>query len=67
MMTFNGEIVLDFETPVLNWLTIKKFQVPINEDAAYFSNYSARWHYARDLELINSIKQLMNFDENSRS
>ena len=67
MMTFNGEICLDFETPVLNWLTIRKFRVPVNEDAAYFSNYSARWHYAKDLELINSIKQLMNFNENSRS
>ena len=66
MMTFNGEISLDFETPVLNWLTIKKFRVPVNEDTAYFSNYSARWHYAQDLELINSIKQLMNLDENSR-
>lgn len=61
IMTFNGEIVLDFETPVLNWLTIKKFGVPVNEDVAYFSNYSARWHYEQDLELINSIKQLMKF------
>jgi hypothetical protein len=67
MMTFNGSIAIDFETPVLNWLTIKKFRVPLNEDAAYFSNYSARWHYEQDREIINSIKQLMNFDENSRS
>lgn len=67
MMTFNGSIRIDFETPVLNWLTVKKFRVPINEDTAYFSNYSARWHYDQDLELINRIKQLMNFDENSRS
>ena len=67
MMTFNGEIALDFETPVLNWLIIKKFRVPINEDAAYFSNYSARWHYTQDLKLINNIKQLMKFDENSHS
>jgi hypothetical protein len=67
MMTFNGAIAIDFETPVLNWLTIKKFRVPINDDAAYFSNYSARWHYEPDLEIINSIKQLMNFNENSRS
>jgi hypothetical protein len=67
IMAFNGTISLDFETPILNWLIIKKFCVPINEDAAYFSNFSARWHYAQDLELINSIKQLMNFDENSRS
>jgi|688.fasta_scaffold476186_1 hypothetical protein len=67
MMTFNGEIVLDFETPVLNWLTIKKFRVPINEDVAYFSNHSARWHYTQDLKLINNIKQLMNFNENSHS
>jgi hypothetical protein len=67
MMNFNGEIVLNFETPVLNWLTLKKFYKPTNEEIAFFSNYSARWNYSQDLEIINSIKKLMNFDENSRS
>lgn len=58
MMSFNGTIDLEFETPIYNWLTLSKYKVPMTE-AAYFSNYSARWHYEQDLELINEIRELI--------
>lgn len=64
MMSFNGCIEIDFEVPVYTWLIPKKYKVP-RTDAAYFSNYSLRWHYEKDLELIEEIKELMNFDQDT--
>lgn len=61
LMSFNGSIDIKFELPIYNWLITKKFKVP-KVDAAYFSNYSLRWHYDRDLELIKEIKELMKLD-----
>jgi hypothetical protein len=61
MMNFNGEIVLNFQEPVLNWLTLSKYKVP-RAEASYFSNYSLRWHYEEDIELINEIKKIMNLE-----
>lgn len=63
-MSFNGSIKLEFETPIYNWLIPKKFKVEKTE-TAYFSNYSLRWHYEKDLELIKEIKELMKLDENT--
>jgi len=57
-MNFNSIFSLEFETPILNWLTIAKYKQPL-ENNAYFSNYSLRWHYEKDIELINEIKELM--------
>lgn len=57
-MSFNGTMTLNFDTPVYNWLTLSKYKVPMKE-TAYFSNYSARWHYEQDLELIEQIKKLI--------
>jgi len=59
MMNFNSIFNLEFETPILHWLTISKYKKPL-ENNAYFSNYSSRWHYERDIELIEEIKELMN-------
>lgn len=64
MMSFNGEINFEFSMPVLSWLTVKKYKMPLNS-TAYFSNWSSRWHYERDIEIINSIKKIMRFNENS--
>lgn len=58
-MSFNGIVNLEFETPVFNWLTISKYKVPMAE-IAYFSNYSARWHYDEDLKIIKEIEELIN-------
>jgi hypothetical protein len=57
-MNFNSIFNLEFETPILNWLTIAKYKKP-SENNTYFSNYSLRWHYEKDLELIEEIKELM--------
>jgi hypothetical protein len=63
MMNFNGSIVIDFDTPIYNWLIFNKYKVPMT-DTAYFSNYSARWHYEEDLKVIDEIKELIHFDKN---
>jgi hypothetical protein len=59
IMNFNSIFNLEFETPILNWLTISKYKKSL-ENNAYFSNYSSRWHYEKDIELIEEIKELMN-------
>lgn len=58
-MNFNGYIDFNFELPVYDWLIINKYKRPI-QDAAFFSNYTTRWHYDEDLKLISEIKNLMN-------
>ena len=58
-MNFNSIFTLEFETPILNWLTIAKYKQPV-KDTAYFSNHTLRWHYDEDLKLIEEIKQLIN-------
>ena len=63
MMNFNGSITIEFDTPIYNWLILSKYKVPIT-DTAYFSNYSARWHYDEDLKIIKEIKELIQFDKN---
>ena len=63
MMNFNGSIVIEFDTPIYNWLIISKYKVPIT-DTTYFSNYSARWHYDEDFKIIKEIKELIQFDKN---
>ena len=64
LMNFNGTISLAYETPVYNWLTIKKFKVPVSKEEAYFSNYSIRWNYEEDLKILKELKHMMGFDEN---
>jgi hypothetical protein len=66
MMNFNGEISLSFEVPILNWLIYNKYKVPETQ-AAYFSNYSLRWHYEEDLQIIKEIKEILNYDPNSNN
>jgi len=62
MMNFNGSVTIEFDTPIYNWLIFNKFKVPMT-DTAYFSNYSARWHYEEDLKVIDEIKELIHFDK----
>jgi hypothetical protein len=64
VITFNGQIDLEFETPIYDWLILNKYKVPMSS-TAYFSNYSLRWHYEEDIKIINEIKQLLNLDKNS--
>lgn len=61
-MSFNGDIELEFEMPIMNWLTMAKFKRPISSSTAYFSGYDLRWHYDEPRQLINEIKELMRFD-----
>jgi len=58
VMNFNSVFRLQFETPILNWLTIAKYKTEAKK-SAYFSNYSLRWHYEEDLKLIEEIKSLI--------
>jgi hypothetical protein len=58
VMSFNGSLLIEFETPIYNWLTIAKYKVPMTTTAA-FSNYSLRWHYDDDIAIINDIKKLI--------
>jgi hypothetical protein len=62
-LTFNGETKLEFETPIYDWLIIKKYKVP-RDNRAVFSNHSARWHYEENIAIIEEIKKLMELDEN---
>jgi hypothetical protein len=57
-MNFNSVLLLEFETPILNWLTVTKYKKPV-EKTAYFSSHSLRWHYEEDLKLIEEIKKLI--------
>lgn len=58
IMNFNSAFTLEFELPILNWLTIVKYKEPA-ENASYFSNHALRWHYDEDLKLIEEIKKLI--------
>jgi len=58
IMNFNSQLDIQFETPILNWLTIAKYKKPV-EKTTYFSNHALRWHYEEDLKLIEEIKQLI--------
>lgn len=58
LMNFNSVFKLQFETPILNWLTIAKYKIEAKQHA-YFSNYSLLWHYEEDLKLIEEIKSLI--------
>ena len=58
IMNFNSQFNLEFETPILNWLTVAKYKKPV-EKTTYFSNHALRWHYEEDLKLIDEIKQLI--------
>lgn len=66
-MTFNGKIKFKFETPVYDWLILNKFQITKTGNQSYFSGFSDRWNYEEDLIILNEIKQVMGFDENSNS
>jgi len=64
LMNFNGVIGLEFNTPVYDWLIVKKYKEPIDKNIAYFSNHTARWHYEEDIRILDEIKNLMDIDEN---
>lgn len=64
LMNFNGTIGLEFDTPVYDWMIVKKYKKPIDKNIAYFSNHTARWHYEEDIKILNEIKSLMDIDEN---
>ena len=66
LMNFNGTIGLEFDTPVYDWMIVKKYKKPIDKNIAYFSNHTARWHYEEDLKILDDIKDLMQIDENCR-
>ena len=66
-MTFNGEIGLEFDTPIYDWLIIKKFKVPLDQGKSFHSNYTTRWHYEENIETLNEIRKLMKLNENSNS
>ena len=58
IMNFNSTFTLEFDLPILNWLTVAKYKEPA-ETTSYFSSYALRWHYEEDLKLIKEIKQLI--------
>ena len=63
-MAFNGKIVFEFETPIYDWLIIKKFKVEEEAtDKAFYSNFTTRWHYKQDLAVLEEIRKLMGFNE----
>lgn len=63
-LAFNGSISIEFETPVYDWLIVKKFKINEQNDKAYYSNFTKRWHFEQDLEILDEIRTLMGFDEN---
>ena len=59
IMNYNGKIHIEFALPIMNWLIISKYKKPL-DDSAYFSNFTARWHYDKDIEIIDEIERLIN-------
>jgi hypothetical protein len=57
-MSFNGTIDVNFYTPVYDWIIDQRFKT-FTTSSTYFSNFSSKWHYEKDIELINEIKNLM--------
>jgi len=66
LMSFNGKINLNFTMPVYNWLIDQKYKVSMVE-TSYFSDYSSRWHYDDDVEILENIKSLTKYDKNLRN
>jgi hypothetical protein len=59
MITFNGKTIIQFDTPVYDWLIIKKYKLPIVQGQAFFSNHTMRWHYEKNISIIDEIRKLM--------
>lgn len=66
-LTFNGTITLKYQLPIYDWLIIQKYKVNEDNERAYYSNYTARWNYDKDLEILDEIRTTMGFDENCNS
>lgn len=62
-MAFNGRIVFEFNTPIYDWLIIKKYKVEETADKAFYSNFTTRWHFEQDLAVLEEVRKLMEFNE----
>ena len=58
-MTFNGKLSFKYETPIYDFLILKKYKQDYNENLAYFSNYTESFNYDKGLEKISKIKELL--------
>ena len=59
-LNFNGTITFKYNEPLLSYLINAKYKKPIDNSKSYFSNNTYIFHYTKEIELIEEIKQLLN-------
>lgn len=65
-MNYNGYFTFSFDMPLYKSLINKKYKREMNKDLSYFSNYTKVFHYDEEIEIINSIKEILHkVDEKS--
>lgn len=58
-MYYNGYFSLKFDLPLYNFIINKKYKQELSDDISYFSNYTKVFHYEEEIEIINSIKEIL--------
>jgi len=65
-INYNGYFTFGFDMPLYNSLINKKYKRTMDQDVSYFSNYTKVFHYDEEIEIINSIKGILDkVDEKS--
>ena len=58
-INYNGYFTFGFDMPLYNYLINKKYKRTMDQDVSYFSNYTKVFHYDEEIEIINSIKGIL--------
>jgi len=58
-INYNGYFTFGFDMPLYNSLINKKYKRTMDQDVSYFSNYTKVFHYDEEIEIINSIKRIL--------
>ena len=58
-MNYNGYFTFGFDMPLYNSLINKKYKRTMDQNVSYFSNYTKVFHYDEEIEIINSIKGIL--------
>ena len=58
-INYNGYFTFGFDMPLYNSLINKKYKRTMDQAKSYFSNYTKVFHYDEEIEIINSIKRIL--------
>jgi|TARA_B110000444_G_C18525186_1_gene448519 hypothetical protein len=58
-INYNGYFTFGFDIPLYNSLINKKYKRAVDQGKSYFSNYTKVFHYDEEIEIINSIKRIL--------